>query len=302
MQGNVATDLLLGALLFDFTPPQVSGLEIESPGVLSREGTGYVRFVLDEAVAPEQLSVTLHGRPRPLVRQEDVTPPSYRFAYEVDANDTAGDSTLVISVSDAAANVRVETRNGFVFDFTLPALDDPAPVLLSATARDGQLAGVTFTVDELLAEAPLVQMTAGAAAPVDLLLLDESGTTYTYGIVIDAAAQPLLVPDGAYTLWLSEFYDLAQNAGTAVSLGELLVDTKRPLVQSLVAEPAVLRQGFGFRNDHPHLRDQRRCRYGEPRPLGAAQQRRRDRGGRLRGKRQRTGGLHLLVRRGGRRR
>ena len=151
--GNVAPEIAVGTVRFDFGAPTVSPAEAVGDASIARGGRARVRFTVDEPLAGEpRVSLLESGAAWTL--DDTSAPPVWQFGYAPLPDDTDGAYGVRVEVEDEAGNTRTtDTPAVLRFDFTPPALDGE-PSLVNPVAREGTVLGVVLRVDEPVAGEP----------------------------------------------------------------------------------------------------------------------------------------------------
>ena len=242
--GNVARDVALGTVTFDFTAPGVARIEPVGHGRATRDGRVVVEVALDEAT-PEPPGVWLAETGAALALEPGTEPPVYRFVYGVGDGDEAGSYGVRVAAADAVGNrAEAVAADIVVLDFTPPGLAG-VPEVVSPVARRGTIVAVQLEVDEPLAGGPTVTLRAGEERVLPLHKGEQVGERYLYAVEVGEG------DDGTWDVAVEGLRDLAGNPGeTWTGPGLVRIDGTRPEV---VGEPP-------FDKDPPHYREGDRIR------------------------------------------
>ncbi len=245
--GNLAGDVAVGNVLFDFRPPSVTGVRALGSTRLARGSRGSVEVTVDEQGA-DPPRVTLAETGRELDPDPGSEPPVYRFSFSVGEGDAEGEHGVTVLATDRAGNTTEETEPGlFEFDFTPPRTVG-RPELLNLRARPGTVVGVSFEVSEELLEEPVLQLTSrDGASTLELVRGPQVGLRYTYTAEVPADAR------GEYPVTLYSYRDLAGNPGRKwTSSSAFTIDSTPP---GLVGRAELDKEsGFYRRGEHIEVR------------------------------------------------
>ncbi len=264
--GNLAADLTLGSVTFDFGAPRV--LRVVAPdGTRIREGaTARIELTVSEPLAAPP-TVTLSGRDEPLAPDPGVEPPVYQVVHEVTPADGEGPKDVVVLATDLAGNTgRHEVEALLWFDLTPPGIDGEV-VLSNRVARPGTVVGVALSASEPLGADPVVALEREAGdARLPMTLEEAAGSSYVfthevapgqdgrYRVVIDlvdrSGLRSRVSPEQGFVL---------DTTPPVIADGRL---TTVPVVSGLYGEPVLavgtvhtLRASFTLREDRGLLPD-----------------------------------------------
>ena len=162
--GNVARDIPLGTVEFDFEAPSVSEILVEGGSHLRRGGRGLVVFTVDEALPAAPL-VVLGSSGAPLSLHPGSEPPAYRYGYRVRPEDVEGAFGVEVTVVDAAGNRAARSAaDAFLLDFSPPVVVGE-PDLINKEARPGTTILVALTTSEEVTARPRVTLRGEGGAP-----------------------------------------------------------------------------------------------------------------------------------------
>ena len=218
--GNAAEGLGGGTMVFDFTPPQVlPGSAEVTPGV-ARAGTVVAaRFAPSEALG-RAAAVLVGDQPATLAAAQP-DDGSLLFEYRARGDEPAGPTELSVRLEDEAGNVLAGASLGWVeLDFAPPKLDEA--LLPEGALRPGDVVTVVLTASEPLAGAPAVSLRRPDGARIDLERVALSPVSTSHYHVARAE------DDGAWTLELEGWQDVAGNTAEPATLGPVTIDGRRP--------------------------------------------------------------------------
>lgn len=234
--GNIATNIGLGSLVFDYTPPQLSRMML-SETLLSAGKTLQVDLTVNESLSREP-SVTLDdGQTFAVV----ATPPLFEATHLVTSADQEGEHTVSVELSDLAGNTASAT--GLIeVDLTPPTI--VSVTSLASPATVGSVAGIVLTTSEPLLVKP--EGVLRAAGAIDLLSQATTSTVFSLTHTVDPSDE-----DGTYFVELAPIFDLAGNRLTTTSLAEVAIDTNAPLFSSPPSTGTTTR--FSAKSGHDHI-------------------------------------------------
>ncbi|OGQ85981.1 MAG: hypothetical protein A2289_00415 [Deltaproteobacteria bacterium RIFOXYA12_FULL_58_15] len=184
--GNMATDVALGTVAFDFTAPRITGVAALPPRDLSfAQPNGDLEFQVDEDLGEiPQVELIETGAALASVALDNG---HYAFRYTVDVADTEGEHGVQIVATDQAGNRgEVALASLFRFDFTAPGvLSGLSSITLTpglgnrlsnvGAATNGTHVQVSFYLSE-----PLRASSVGyTVSPSPHVVLRETGVAFT---------------------------------------------------------------------------------------------------------------------------
>ncbi len=223
LAGNVAADVPLGEVVFDFEAPTIESLTADVQ-TLKAGATAHLVLRVDEPLGVAALGFDADTD---FATEASSDPLEYPFSYSATGAEAEDARDVVVTIEDLAGNPATLTVAEFLsFDFTPPSLSAASVPL--ARARAGVTVSASFTADEPLDSAtPSVVLVplAGAELPMSLEASSASSFSFTHTIGGTDA-------DGAYTVRLAAFRDRAGNEGVPQSLGLVTIDKQPPQVTS----------------------------------------------------------------------
>lgn len=231
--GNVARDLALGTVTFDFTPPALSDISIEGPSVVAKGGALVVQVAVAEEL-PAPPVVTLGARTLELISS---TAGQHRFEYVARGDEPEGAADIGVALSDRAGNTTQRTVEQLVtFDFTAPEPVAGSFRLLSNPVRTGAPASLAFVATEPLAAPPEVFLRDGEREVV-------WHNVHLLGVDVTASQVVEDLASGSYEIVARGLRDAAGNDSGALVLGTLDVDTQPPVIGALTTSHRHARAG-----------------------------------------------------------
>jgi hypothetical protein len=228
--GNVAETVPVGTATFDFTAP-LAAAPIVTPAFARATSVLTAEVTLSETAGGTP-ALALDGGPA-LDAAPGPGPNQWTFTRTLDGSEPTGTVDLLLDVRDVAGNELVRRFGGAArIDFAQPTVSGAD--VRTPTVREGDTFVAEVRFDEPLGVAPdvmLVPAGGGAGVAVTASAIDAFTWALSYQVPVGAADDDLV-------LHLVEARDRAGNAGGALDLGAVRVDSTEPTVLALAPDHA----------------------------------------------------------------
>ena len=158
---------------------------------------------------------------------------AYAFTYAVTPGTGDGVWPLTVGLVDLSGNSANVAVGDLVTDFTPPGLTAPATLSAATVRREGTVT-VSFTLDEPVAPAPIVQLTGdGVAAGATWQIAASAGQSFSYTYTPGATAP--MDAQGTYDIIIAAA-DLAGNTAN-LAAGTIRLDFEAPALLTVLVVP-----------------------------------------------------------------
>ena len=238
--GNAGVEAVGQSFTVDRSAPQVTGLVV-TPTIIDETGNVTVTFTVGEILASAAIRVSIGGR---VLTACTYVPDGANLdgtcTYTMQGNEipagTSETQPVLVNAIDAAGNVGVAEATQVV-DFKDPVVESIA--INPQDARLGQLVNLAISLDEVMAQGQVPQLTwAAPAGDPGFTFIAANGTNYVFQKLILAGDT-----DATYQLTRIDIVDAAGNTGNRDPVGvngRLTIDKGLPMVSNVVVQPAVI--------------------------------------------------------------
>ncbi len=176
--GNLAADVPLGTVTFDFSAPRLQGNPAAEPSWLRHGAVATVRLRVSEPLPEDHPPVVRCVGHRDWTLQP-IEEDTWVLTYEADeATDAPGEAEVTVALTDAAGNTTEESLGTVHFDFTAPEVlaSEPGP----EAVREGGVVRAEVRASEPLAAAELTCVTAAGEEPLAIGDGEEVGDVWSW--------------------------------------------------------------------------------------------------------------------------